>query len=473
MALKLSSFSHKIFRAYLLSTVLANSFIFVLVLIFCLVFFDWSLSELLSFSSFFVVASFAVSLFSAWRWSEPLRRVTEKVQRLSSRRLARELGPLSEEEIFEFEDGELSDLEQAIDRMHRKYQANQELLRTEREESQALMGSVQEALVTVDRQFNLLYFNSRFFSNYMSKAQLGRTVALSEVFRQPEIQAAFQKGLGGEVEKRTVQFQNVGENSLRYYSLSVNPLKKATGEVYGALGVFYDITELKRADQVRIDFVANASHELRTPLTAVKGYLETVREDINNNMYDQVPKFLTIISRNVDRLIELMNDLLNLSALDSGSGLQLSEFNPTELTQSIVEDMSSLSEEKRQMIIVKSDIDSLRADVKKVEQVIRNLLANAIKYTQEGGQIQLSWCVESRGDMVTFRVKDNGPGIAPEHHSRLFERFYRIDKGRAREFGGTGLGLAIVKHIMQIHGGQVRLISALGQGSEFVCEFPV
>jgi len=313
MANPLHFLGRRLFRSYFLSAAVSHILMWGVLAIFGSLYFSWSLSELLAFSLVFFLTSLFVSAIYSWRWSEPVRRVTEKVQRLASRRLARELGPLSEEEIYDFEDGELSELEQAIGKIHRKFRANQELLRNEREESQILMGSVQEALVTVDREMNLNYYNSRFATTFLVRDQINRTLALSEVFRSPEIQEAFRAALSGRFEKRDVQISKVADGAMRYYSLSVNPLKRGGKEAcYGALGVFYDITELKRADKVRIDFVGNASHELRTPLTAIKGYVETLKEDFQAGHFEQAPQFIGVISRNVDRLIELMNDLLNL-----------------------------------------------------------------------------------------------------------------------------------------------------------------
>jgi two-component system phosphate regulon sensor histidine kinase PhoR len=242
-------------------------------------------------------------------------------------------------------------------------------------------------------------------------------------------------------------------------------------EVYGVIGVFYDITDIKKAEQIRIEFVGNASHELRTPLTTVKGYLETLREDFKAGNLKQVPDFLEIIGRNVDRLIELVNDLLSLSSLEHSSQLRLEPVSPLAVSELVVRELARAAAEKNQVIRIHGEMPPFQADARKVEQVLMNLVGNAIKYIPEGKTIQIRWEKGPRNEAI-LRVIDNGPGIPQEHHSRLFERFYRIDKGRSRDAGGTGLGLAIVKHIMQSHGGTVSVKSQLGQGSEFICVFP-
>ncbi|MGZ5279945.1 MAG: sensor histidine kinase, partial [Pseudobdellovibrionaceae bacterium] len=240
--------------------------------------------------------------------------------------------------------------------------------------------------------------------------------------------------------------------------------------LYGAMALFHDITEIKKADQIRIEFVENASHELRTPLTSVKGFVDTAKEDLQAGRTEQLGYFLNVISKNVDRLTELVGDMLTLSALDSGAAVKKELIRPIEITQDLIERMASLAAEKQIAIQITAEAEELSADPRKVDQVLGNLVGNAIKYIPIGGKIDVRW--EEDDQHVILRVIDNGPGIAEMHLKRLFERFYRIDKGRSRDVGGTGLGLSIVKHIMQTHGGSVQVKSELGFGSEFICLFP-
>ncbi|MFN9068607.1 MAG: sensor histidine kinase, partial [Bdellovibrionales bacterium] len=261
------------------------------------------------------------------------------------------------------------------------------------------------------------------------------------------------------------------ESQARFFNVSLTPvLMQKNQEMYEVVAVFHDITDIKKAESIRIDFVGNASHELRTPLTSIKGYVETLRDDINQKRFDQADRFISIVSRNVDRLIDLVNDLLNLSKMESGAELKLSAVSPMTLTQSVVGELALLAQEKNIVIHTRCELDHFTADTQKVEQVLRNLISNAIKYIPEEKQIDIEW---KRQDQDVFLiVSDNGPGIPEEHHARLFERFYRIDRGRSRETGGTGLGLAIVKHIMQSHGGSIEVKSQMGAGTQFTCHFP-
>jgi two-component system phosphate regulon sensor histidine kinase PhoR len=218
---------------------------------------------------------------------------------------------------------------------------------------------------------------------------------------------------------------------------------------------------------LRIDFVGNVSHELRTPLTSIKGYLQTVRMDIEENRLNDCSDFLKIAEGNVDRLKLLVDDLLDLSKIESGDRLRKSVVDTRELTEGVL----SMINSKDHVIQMNYSVDKFTADSTRVEQVLRNLLQNSVRYVPKGRNIWVDWS-RGEGNQVYLRVKDNGPGIPEKHHNRLFERFYRIDEARARDVGGTGIGLSLVKHIMLRHGGNVYLNSEEGQGAEFICEFP-
>ena len=231
------------------------------------------------------------------------------------------------------------------------------------------------------------------------------------------------------------------------------------------------IIALKKAEKMRIEFVANVSHELRTPLTSIKGYAETLLQDIEDGLNPD-PEFLKIILKNSNRLLALINDLLDLSAIESGADeLHLADLDLREITDHVLTHLQAVSAKKETRVNAEYATDYVHADPKRVEQVLTNLIDNAVKYCPAGSVIRVIWSQE--GAEVVLRVRDNGPGIAEKYLDRLFERFYRLDKGRSREMGGTGLGLSIVKHIMQRHNGSVNAESELGQGTTFVCRFPV
>jgi len=236
--------------------------------------------------------------------------------------------------------------------------------------------------------------------------------------------------------------------------------------------VFHDITELKRLERIRQDFVANVSHELRTPLTTIRGYVEALQDDSLENGV-QAKQFLQIIERHTQRMEKIVSDLLLLSEIESPERMMRKDpVHIEELISSVVDALRPMAESKQQTVQmeVASGLPPLRADSQKIHQVITNLLHNAICYTPEKGNIFIEAKAVEKGTQVS--VSDNGIGIPPEDIPRIFERFYRVDKGRSRDLGGTGLGLSIVKHIVEAHGGRVGVESKPGQGSRFSIFLP-
>lgn len=346
-----------------------------------------------------------------------------------------------------------------------------EEIRAQRDELSTLVAGISDAILAVDLEGAPLFYNTQFAVLLgPEKLNQGRS-SLVEMIRDPEIVNAYRFCfVEGKIFK--LKAVPVSQNGLKkFFSLSVSPLRRPDRTVYGAVGIFHDVTELKLAEQMRIDFVANVSHELRTPLTAIKGYTDTLISDIQSGRRVE-ESFLDVIARNVDRLMLLIRDLLDLSTMDSGIDHLVKEKIPTEeLTNRIVSQMQKNFEAKNQKVSVSIQASFVQADFKRVEQVLVNLLDNASKYSPADGSIQVVWEEDEQRD-VLLRIEDTGPGVAVEDHDRLFERFYRVDKGRSRDTGGTGLGLAIVKHIMQRHGGAVWVQSEVGKGARFTCQFP-
>lgn len=255
----------------------------------------------------------------------------------------------------------------------------------------------------------------------------------------------------------------------RVLSIHVAPLGRELG---GSSAVFIDVTELRRLEKVRKDFVANVSHELRTPVTAIRGYAETL---LSGALADPVnaPRMVDIIHRQSERLSELVEDLLELSRLESKE-LLLGEkpVNLAEASQRAAEAIRPKARLRNTSVElqVPPTLFAL-ADARGVEQVVLNLVDNAVKYTPPGGHVWLSARVNDEKE-VELTVRDDGPGIEARHLPRIFERFYRVDKGRSRDMGGTGLGLSIVKHLVNAMKGEVRVESAPGQGSTFFVTLP-
>ncbi len=244
---------------------------------------------------------------------------------------------------------------------------------------------------------------------------------------------------------------------------------KPLGDGEGAVAVIYDITELAGVERARSDFVASVSHELRTPVTSILGYAETLLD--YSDLDDDVVMMLEAIRRNAGRLTTLFEELMHLYRLEStGGGLPLERLSVTELARGVVE--HCLDQAKRLKIDLQMDeAEDLHARVnpEAFGHVLGNLVNNAIKYTQEGGWVRVSLGRDKQG--VWAEVRDNGPGIDPLYRERVFERFFRIDKGRDRKDGGTGLGLAIVKHLCKAMSATVELQSVPGHGSCFMVRF--
>ncbi len=327
------------------------------------------------------------------------------------------------------------------------------------DELTSVMSSISDAILAVDLKMGPLFYNSRFAVIF----------GVEEAFTNPEIAEVFNYTVKTG-EPSSIKIMAARDEQKQFFSLSVSPLTNKKNEIYGAVGVFHDVTELKKAEKMRIEFVANVSHELRTPLTAIKGYTDTLKLDLDEKKPIE-PSFLDVISRNTDRLIHLINDLLDLSALEStNESLNKTEIDTKNFSEKIIEQLRPDIRKKSHHVTVTANAPTVHADPGLLEQVVNNLVGNAIKYCPENNKIEVIW--ESEGSSTFLKVRDNGPGIPKKHHDRLFERFYRIDKARSREMGGTGLGLAIVKHIMQRHGGSVVLDSESGKGTEFKCYFP-
>ncbi|HYJ54172.1 MAG TPA: ATP-binding protein, partial [Mycobacterium sp.] len=238
-----------------------------------------------------------------------------------------------------------------------------------------------------------------------------------------------------------------------------------------AVVVLHDISDIRRVDRMRQDFVANVSHELRTPLTVVRGYAEALAEGSVDGC--DVAEFGSVINRHATKMERLVTDLLRLARLDAQQEtLTLAPCELDSVFQDIIQDLKPLIDSKRQQVVihVAAGADTVVADAGKLHDVIRNLVENAVTYSPEAAEIRLeAWSIDNG---VRLTVADNGPGIPVEELPRIFERFYRVDPSRARP-GGTGLGLAIVKHLVELHGGQVSAVNSALGGAVFTVVLPL
>ena len=342
-------------------------------------------------------------------------------------------------------------------------------LREERNLSAAILGSMVEGVAVVNSSERLLFANEGFAGILELDAppQPGRS--LLEVVRQTELIEAVRDVLKGapRVEAEIV----TGTLRQRFFAATVASVKAT--ENSGAVVVLHDITDLRKLERVRRDFVANVSHEFKTPLTAIQGFAETLLAGAMDDPQHRV-RFLQIILEHSRRLARLTDDLLELSKMDADRlALEVDRLSASQLVQSCVETTQRVANEKhlRFSINLPQCLPDVAADRRRIAEVLQNLLDNAIQYTPSGGEIVVS--ASAGGQEVTFTVSDTGIGIPQVDQPRIFERFYRVDVARSREVGGTGLGLSIAKHLVEAHGGRIWVESEVGRGSQFHFTVPV
>ncbi len=256
----------------------------------------------------------------------------------------------------------------------------------------------------------------------------------------------------------------------RFISYQIGIFEISETDKYGALVQLHDISELKKLEAIRKNFVASASHELKTPLTSIIGYAETLKEGALQSREKSL-RFVNRILDQAQRLEYLVSDLLKLSRLEHDSPMNEGDFRLTEIIDSVIEEFTQKAKQKKITLTKKIFDDNIivRVDRELMHTVMENLVDNAIKYTPQEGKVTVS-ILPAKNGFVRVAVRDTGIGIDPKYHLRIFQRFYRVDKARSRKIGGTGLGLAIVKHILERHGSQIFIDSELGKGSCFYFE---
>ncbi len=339
----------------------------------------------------------------------------------------------------------------------------------ERNLSSAILGSMVEGVAVVNSTERLVFANEAFAGILGLTPPLQTGGALVEAVRQTELLEAVRRVLLGEprVEAEIV----TGTLRQHYFAATVAAVRST--EAGAAVIVLHDITDLRKLERVRRDFVANVSHEFKTPLTAIQGFAETLLAGAVNDPRNR-GRFLEIILEHSRRLARLTDDLLKLSRMDADRiELEIRRLNPVQFVQGCVETAEPLAAEKglRLSVNLAAALPDIAADRRRLAEVLQNLLDNAIQYTPEGGQIMVSASAEAGS--VVFTVSDTGIGIPQADQPRIFERFYRVDVARSREVGGTGLGLAIAKHLVEAHRGRLWVESELGRGSQFHFSVPV
>ncbi len=412
-----------------------------------------------------IIAAIA-TLFVSRKLSSPLEEMG---------RAARHYSELDFSHKISFPDGgysiEVAQLADTINSMAMELYRRLDTVTEQKNELEAVFKSMIEGVLVVDNRGRLIRANDTAL-NIFNLPLNYHPGAVTESIRNVDLSRFVREILsGGHVsEEDVVLYLAAGE---RYFHLSGTPMRDGSGNRTGAMVVLNDITRTKKLENIRREFVANVSHELKTPITSINGFVETLLDGALENKLE-AKRFLEIIHRQAKRLDAIINDLLKLSRIEREDDLGAVELHRQALLpvlNNCLEMCAVAAGEKGIKLILDGGLGiTAFTNQNLLEQAITNLVVNAIKYSSEGGEVRIkSWQDE---ETIQIAVSDNGCGIAREHLSRLFERFYRSDKARSRKLGGTGLGLAIVKHIVRAHGGEVKVESSLGHGSTFTIILP-
>src|SRR5437588_6957207 len=408
-----------------------------------------------------IIASTMALVLIAWRrWIAPWRQVEE---------LVTEIGRGEQPRTFLIHGGaEAQRIGLRLEKIFNDLKQLSKQIAKRESGLQTIFAAVHDALLVVDSKRYVILANET-FRKLFALPEISEGTPLLEIVRDATLDRVINDAFdhGGPVRS---------ELTLDGLQIELHAIatKNDAGEITGALVLFHDITELKKMDQIRRDFVANVSHELRTPLSILRGYIETLLDN-PKTPHEELLRILRVMERHSNRLELLVEDLLTLAQLESGNpDLQLEIVDLPEFLREMIRDWEKKLATKQLSIVVdiSPTLSPIRADRTRLQEALDNLLDNAVKYSREQGEIRLS--ARQRDGQLELSVSDEGIGIAGEDLPRIFERFYRADKARSPDrVRGTGLGLAIVKHVAQLHGGRVEAESELGRGTTIRVILPV
>ena len=379
-------------------------------------------------------------------------------------------GEYQERVVVEGRD-ELGALAQSFNRMGGEIEAREGQMREVVDRMSAVLGGMIEGVFAVDDEQRILFANEaagRLLDFSPEKAQGAKFSSIIENDTLRQVAKDTINEPGGKL-IRQVEFRN-GPTEI---VLAVNGAKLPGEPCPGIVVVLHDVSELRRLERLRQEFVANVSHELKTPLSAIIAYAETLRHGAMRDP-EHSERFIQRIEEQAGRLAELIQDMLQLARIEASQvPYEISIVEIGNVVDACLSANESAAEQNKIELVSQKKLRDtcVLADEEALRQILDNLVTNAIKYTPEGGKVKIGWKIE--GSEIVIRVRDNGIGIPEKHHHRIFERFYRVDKARSREMGGTGLGLAIVKHLTQMLGGSVALKSTPGKGSTFQVRLPL
>lgn len=415
--------------------------------------------ELIGAGSIGLGLAVALSFLLSWVFVRPLSELRQVVTGIGAGDLTRRIRRLPRDEL-----GEIA---RAINRTAEELATRVGTARGEKEQLEAVLQGMVEGVLVVSGDDRIVLANRRLRELFGVAEDVVGKLPL-EAIRDARIHDAIREARDAgrpvkiEIRLATPQPRILEVNAVAVPSSAVRP---------GVVAVLHDVSEVRRLDAVRRDFVANASHELRTPLTAIRGFAETMLG--SPELAESVRGHVEVLLRHAERLGRLIEDLLQLSRIEGGAlDLELGAVELGRAVEGVIRDLEpELRSRSLEAVVVGEGIPPVRADRRAVEHVLANLMDNAVKYSEPGGRVEVRLSTE--GDRVRTEVVDTGIGIPDDDLGRIFERFYRVDKGRSRELGGTGLGLAIVKHLLHLIDGEVTVRSTLGRGSAFAFTLPV
>ncbi len=366
---------------------------------------------------------------------------------------------------------EWGELARGINQMSEEFRKKIRQVIADKDQLKAILSSMVEGVIIVSGDSRVVHISPNFYNMLEMRSKEPNGRYYWEVIRNASINDLLREALASQKAlRKEISILHPVET---FFSMQISPVLDEQGALSSVVAVFHDITELKKYERLRSEFVANVSHELKTPLTSIKGFVETLKEGALDDR-DHALRFLDIIGKQTHRLENLVSDLLVLSSLESKEiKMSLGVVDVGALLQAVVLMQKKHIDQNKHAVHVHvpGGLPKVYADQGRLEQVFLNLLDNAVKFTPPGGHIDIDVCLE--GDFVRVDIKDTGVGISPEHLPRVFERFYRVDKARSSDLGGTGLGLSIVKHIVSAHKGRVEVQSQIGSGSTFRVFLPV
>jgi two-component system phosphate regulon sensor histidine kinase PhoR len=419
-------------------------------------------NKVLLFLIFTVIAAAGVCWYVTRKIIQPLEEIKKGAQAFARGDLSNRL-PVPDTE-------ELSAVARSMNQMAQNLAHQIQAALDRQRELEAVHASMQEGVIAIDNQEKIITINDAAARIFNFPAPELKNKSVLEMARNYELQTFIHTALS--THEPVEDDIRIHQDKEQIFNVHSSALWDSRDHRIGTLIIFHDITRIRRLEKMHKDFAANVSHELKTPLTTLKGFIETLQAMPDSTSEDR-PGFLRILEKNVNRMIDLVNDLLALSHLErlEGTGVRFDETRLSDLIQSAVTTCGPLAEAKQIQVHMACPEDlSVRVDPVLIEQAIVNLVENAVKYSPENARVDIE--VRNPGTDIEIDVIDSGTGIAAEHLPKIFNRFYRVDKGRSRQEGGTGLGLAIVKHIIQYHNGQITVSSVKNKGTTFHIRLP-